>query len=83
MVVGRGSVVEEGKMKNWKAGDEGCRLALTSYSSLLAGSLGSERVQGLRPRCLWLSCCLGAVCRLAWFVLCGMGALGCSTRVPG
>lgn len=49
VVVGRGSVVEEGKMKNWKAGHEGCRLALNSYSSLLAGSLGSERVQGLRP----------------------------------
>lgn len=48
VVVGRGSV-EEGKMKNWKAGDKGCRLDLNSYSSLLAGSVGSERVRGLRP----------------------------------
>lgn len=47
VVVGRGSV--DGKMKNWKAGDKACRLDLSSYSSLLAGSLGSERVQGLRP----------------------------------
>lgn len=48
VVVGRGSV-EEGKMKNWKAGDKGCRLDLSSYSSPLAGSLGSDLVQGLRP----------------------------------
>lgn len=44
VVVGRGSV--EGKMQ---AGDKGCRLDLSSYSSLLVGSLESERVQGLRP----------------------------------
>lgn len=36
-------------MKNWKAGGKGCRLDLSSYSSPLAGSLGSDLVQGLRP----------------------------------
>lgn len=60
VVVGRGSV-EEGKMKNWKAGDKGCRLDLNSYSSLLSW-LAPWKVRGFGSAPCWLISVVWELC---------------------
>lgn len=65
---------------NWKSGDKGCRLDLNDYSSLLSGSLESERIQGLHPAGFG-SGVLRVVCWLVWCV-CVVSGGGFGVHLP-